>query len=193
MPKCKRTKKVIELSIIWERKGEIERERKRESKTKIKVIVSKPNVQKNSSYRATFLYATVIMSKSLIKESFIYMYINEIMCYKKRYRAKLANYIYKNIVEKLFCSSTTANQISGKISIFQGTQFVPNGWRKVSCTTRTNCFAHHRFFTSWVGQRPESISELNKYFIPVENGYEIDNTYENDAFTLMTIKMYVNS
>ncbi|XP_050549077.1 tigger transposable element-derived protein 6-like [Daktulosphaira vitifoliae] len=51
---------------------------------------------------------------------------------KVKYRIKLVNFILEKIEEKLFDSSATANQISGKINILQAIQFVFESWREVS-------------------------------------------------------------
>ncbi|XP_025420572.1 tigger transposable element-derived protein 4-like [Sipha flava] len=51
---------------------------------------------------------------------------------KMRYRMKLVNFILEKIEEKLFDSSTSANQISGKINMLQAIQFISESWREVS-------------------------------------------------------------
>ena len=84
---------------------------------------------------------------------------------KTLYRGKLVNYILESIDENLLTSSTTAKEISSKISLLQAIQFVADSWRAIKATTIQNCFTN-------CGFKPLDISEIlnneqNEDMLPV--------------------------
>ena len=95
------------------------------------------------------------------------------------YRGKLVNYILESIDENLLTSSTTAKEISSKISLLQGIQFVADSWRAIKTTTIQNCF-------SVCGLKPLEIPEISSneenedmLQVPIIN-YEEFSTIDND-------------
>lgn len=70
---------------------------------------------KNVEPKNIYLEFLPLNTTSLIQP----LYMDSIKNLKVGYRMKLINFILENIEEKLFDSSTTANQISGKINILQ--------------------------------------------------------------------------
>ncbi|KII66804.1 hypothetical protein RF11_15273 [Thelohanellus kitauei] len=99
--------------------------------------------------------------------------------FKTLYSGKLVNLILESIDENLLTSSTTAREISSKISLLQEIQLVADSWRAIKTTTIQNCFTN-------CGFRPLDISEIlsneeNEDMLPVRIiNYEEFSTIDNN-------------
>ncbi|XP_035212025.1 tigger transposable element-derived protein 6-like [Stegodyphus dumicola] len=100
--------------------------------------------------------------------------------FKTLYRGKLVNYILESIDENLLTTSTTAREISSKISLLQAIQFVADSWRAIKATTIQNCFTNCGFKPLEISENLSNEENEDMLQVPICINYEEFSTIDNN-------------
>ncbi|XP_035209659.1 uncharacterized protein LOC118184117, partial [Stegodyphus dumicola] len=100
--------------------------------------------------------------------------------FKTLYRGKLVNYVLESIDENLLTTSTTAREISSKISLLQAIQFAADSWRAIKATTIQNCFTNCGFKRLEISKNLSNEENEDMLQVPICINYEEFSTIDNN-------------